>query len=933
MPNKLGTEKLIFKPFEDESDLECLFSLLLGERRIGGCLLRQGRDRFCLRFAFRISSIHTFLSDEQIEATLLRLEEGLRGLPEGESLRIHFRSFASDSERQQELEALAEASSIPELQFLLFSQQRYTRELSEQGFRQPKEILLFATFTIEPGKATTADTIERMIASLVESYEAFKGRKSQLEEVRYQHVLTQGFKAGYLHWEQQLNTRMGLGAVPLTVEELWQVIWSEFNCSAPPPIPQCLVLSESEEGLVLNEEVNDSFHAATVAIRGERGQRSTPKGDREWAYVKDRFVGVMTFDAKPGGFASHEHQLYYLWKAISQFSDCEIVCEISRADEHSTRASLQLLTRQNLTLTERASTKNNLDVVAQLKAQGGAEAQAKIWQGAAPIWFAGVVLIHRTSPEALDEACQKLSNCFGSGELNREREIAWKIWLQTLPITWHRLLDGRRQLYFTDEVVGLLPLACTRAIDAEGMEFISREGGMPVYLDFVTQHRSAALLGQTRIGKSAVSSGMITTAMAYGFSVVGLDYAREDGTTTLTDLVNSFGEAGAWFDVGTSTNNLFEMLDLRALSLDQQDTRKNSYLAFLVRALEVMVMGATSDQRLGKRIHAILWKGLSAFFADSDIQHRYDAAYDQGFGSFAWQRMPTIIDFLELLERFDFSGLISVGSIAEALAEIRLQLLSWVQSPVGRAIAQPSNVRSDAQLMIYALRNLTNDDEAAVLALSAQALALRRALECPNSLLIIDESSVLYKYDGISQIIGQICATGGKAGIRTLIISQDPDAIYNSAAGQQILQNLTVRLIGAIQGSAVESCCRIFGYDRSVLLPNTDESFLPDRARLCSHWLMDVDGRLQQCDYYPSPELLAAVASNVPEQQARSRVMAQFANKFEGWSVFAQQYTAALRSGQSLQTLGRSPQLKVLSNLPTPEDTSDLIVSEMQEVT
>ena len=224
-----------------------------------------------------------------------------------------------------------------------------------------------------------------MIASIVEAYEGFKGRKSQLEEIRYQHVLTQGFKAGYLHWEQQLNTRMGLGAVPLTVEELWLVIWSEFNYSAPPPIPQYLALSEGKESLVLSEEVNDSFHAVTVAIRGEGGQRSTPKGDREWAYVKDRFVGVITFDAKPGGFASHEHQLYYLWKAISQFPDCEIVCEISRADEHSTRASLQLLTRQNLTLTESASTRNNLDVVAQLKAQGGAEAQAKIWQGAAPI--------------------------------------------------------------------------------------------------------------------------------------------------------------------------------------------------------------------------------------------------------------------------------------------------------------------------------------------------------------------------------------------------------------------------------------------------------------------------------------------------------------------------------------------------------------------
>lgn len=921
MSQKLGIEKLVFKPFENESKLECPFRIITSEEEVGGFLLREG-DRYCLRFGFRFTGIHPLMLPEQVEAVLRRLEEGLRGLPQGESLRIHFRSFANDSARQQELEELAQATTIPELQFLLFSEQRATRELTEQGLRQPKEIVLFVTYTIEPGKAQTHDQIERVISWFIEHYEALKGRREQLEELRYQHILMQGFKAGYLYWKQQLTIRMGLGIVPLTVQELWESeVWSKFNHSQAPAIPQCLILKagEPDDDWVLSEEVNDPFHAITVAIRGERGERSTPKGDREWAYVKGKFVGVMTFDSKPVGFVSHQHQLYYLWQAASQVEDCEFVFELSRADEHATRASLQLLTRQNLTLTERAQNKNNLDVVAQLKAQGRAEAQAKIWEGVAPIWVAGVILVHRSSPQSLDEACQKLSNCFSNGELNREREIAWKIWLQTLPITWHRLLDGRRQLYFTDEAVGLMPLACTTTIDKCGLELIARDGAMPFYIDFVRQHRSMMILGQTRAGKSAIGAGIAAIALAYGFNVVGLDYAREDGTTTMTDLVNSFGEAGAWFDVGTSTNNLFEMPDLRHLTPEQQESRRNSYLAFLVRALEVMVLGAHSDRRLGKRIHAIIWKALTSFFNNAEIQARYDAAYDQGFGTLAWQRMPTLIDFLDLLEQLDLSGLVVVGSIAEAMAEIRLQLLSWVQSPVGKAIAQPSTVRSNARITMYGMRNLTNDDEAAVLALSAQALALRRALECSDSLLIIDESSVLYKYDGISQIIGQICATGGKAGIRTLVISQDPDAIYNSAAGQQILQNLNTRFIGAIQSTAVESCCRIFGYDRSVLLPNTDESFLPDRSRLCSHWLVDVDGRLQHGDYYPSPELLAAVANNIPEQQARSRVMAQYSNKFEGWAAFAEQYSAAIRFGQSLQQLG-------LSLAPTEYSASHVLI-------
>ncbi|MBD2082604.1 hypothetical protein [Leptolyngbya sp. FACHB-17] len=126
---------------------------------------------------------------------------------------------------------------------MLFSEQRATRELTEQGLRQPKEIVLFITYTIAPGKTQTHNQIEQAIAWFVKHYEALKGRRDQLQELRYQHVLTQDFKAGYLYWKQQLTIRMGLGVIPLTAQELWEAeVWSKFNHSQVPAIPQCLVL-------------------------------------------------------------------------------------------------------------------------------------------------------------------------------------------------------------------------------------------------------------------------------------------------------------------------------------------------------------------------------------------------------------------------------------------------------------------------------------------------------------------------------------------------------------------------------------------------------------------------------------------------------------------------------------------------------------------
>jgi hypothetical protein len=182
-------------------------------------------------------------------------------------------------------------------------------------------------------------------------------------------------------------------------------------------------------------------------------------------------------------------------------------------------------------------------------------------------------------------------------------------------------------------------------------------------------------------------------------------------------------------------------------------------------------------------------------------------------------------------------------------------------------------------------------------------MAFRKALEVTNSLLAIDESPILFKYNGIAQIIGQVCANGAKSGICPLITGQDPDTIAHSISGSQILQNLNTRFIGAIQPNAIASYQKIFGYDPAVLMPNTDESFRVNASRLCSYWLVDAENRLVRCSHHPSPELLAAVANNPKEQRARQRVLAQHSNKFVGYKAFADCYVDTVRTGRSMDEI------------------------------
>jgi hypothetical protein len=408
--------------------------------------------------------------------------------------------------------------------------------------------------------------------------------------------------------------------------------------------------------------------------------------------------------------------------------------------------------------------------------------------------------------------CLLVLDCFRRPAwVEREQDYAWKVWLQTLPVVWEALMASpfkRRQLYLTGEVPGLMPLVLTQPCDRKGFELIAEEGGSPIHLDLFHQHRNLGLFATTRAGKSVLVSGILTQALAHRFPVVALDFPKPDGSSTFTDYTQFVG--GAYFDISRESNNLFELPDLRHLPGDEQRERLQDFQSFLESALLTMIVGSQADgSLLTQTIRSILVLALNAFFADGQIQRRYLEALEGRLGSTAWTQIPTLADFLTFCtpEKLDLNQV--GGNIESALNMIELRLRFWLSSRVGRAISAPSSFPTDAQLLVFALRNLANEEDAAVLALSAYSAALRRALEAPASLFFIDEAPILFEFDEIGSLIGRLCANGAKAGIRVIISAQDPDTVYKSPSSAKIFQNLSTRLIGRVQPTTVDSFERI----------------------------------------------------------------------------------------------------------------------------
>ncbi|BCL39907.1 type IV secretion system DNA-binding domain-containing protein [Nostoc sp. MS1] len=923
--DKLGKGKLeneqisvvkMLTPFEDIIHLAGICDLSLGGRQgIGALILKKG-ESIQIKFGFDCLGVHPNLPTEQMLAIFEGIEAGLKEIPEGESLTIHLGSFTSDYSRQQELSHLESNCSIDQLKLLIRSERLRTKELTQSGIRKNKFLRLWCTYTVVADDERSHDFIESIIRKLEKGWFSFTGEIHAINNTRIENILQNSFTDGFLQWSAILGNKMKLGVRALSPEEIWSVIWQQFNHSTPPAIPNPLKI-DSIDGLV--ETQTSDFHIRHLMLENEE---SVPFFDRKWVKIQDKYIGALNFSQKPGGWYDEQAQLRYLWELISRdnISDTEVICQLTKANQTISKTNLQRITKQSITSTSLSTEKGNIDVKSGMNIEEAVEAQKTIYKGSVVVHTAVAFLVHRNTTRELDEACRYLASYFlRPAVVDRECECAWKIWLQCCPMVWEPLLTkpfNRRLPYFSSEAPGLMPLIRTATGDLTGFELIASEGGTPVHLDLYQNHKNLAVFGATRSGKSVLVAGILTPALAQDIPVVALDYPKPDGTSTFTDYTNLLGLDGAYFDISKESNNLFELPDLRSLDAEIRNERLNDFKEFLSSVLMTMVIGTSMigvSPSMITNIESIIALTLKTFFNDDEIKLRYKLAIQNGFGSKEWNETPTLLDFYNFCSPA-FIQLDSIASnsqeISEALNQIRLRINYWLNTRVGQSISRPSSFRTNAKLLVFALRNLSSEADAAILALSAYAAALRRALSSKASIFFLDEAPILFQFDAIAELIGRLCANGAKSGIRVILSAQEAETIYQTKAAQKIFSNMTTRLVGRIQSSAVDPFIVRFKYPTEIIRVNSTEAFYPKKEGIYSNWLLDDNGKLTFCRYYPAYCLLASVANNPNEQELRSLFLKEYKdNPLLGLVKFSEDYIRMIR-GENLSDLAKRLILK-----------------------
>ncbi len=913
-----------FMPFQNFQDLVCLIAIEKDGYQVSGLLLNRGTT-FQIVFPFKTPGYHHNLERTEVSNYALALEEGLKEVLPGERLTIHTQKFGKEISRQQELSAIADTCDLLPVAVLTRNEQKRVQELHDEGIRQWWNSTLFCTWTYdENAGATASDLTSRLIKLVTTKFKQtltwFSGNTRVYRERFYQQLFLKAFARGFVNWETLLNNKLGLAARPLSCDELWHWLWYKFHSPATtvPPIPQLFYLKELEDGFVLDEVVNSDRHIVTILTEGidepacpeHRGSQDTI-----WLPGRKQKCAVLTLTERPKTAMSQREQLRWLFDVLAgdYVKDTEAVVEISLANERPIEDSLAKIAKQSRSAQKHAVLKGQgRDVGAELKAEESFEAQKQLRKGARSFHTAVTFFVYRSHPKELDLACLKLSRSFGTAKVKRERNIAWSLWLDSLPININRLLqnnsvlEDRRHVFSNHTVWRFFPLTMTRDLDRRGVELIGN-GGKPIYIDLCHQQTSRALiLGTSGSGKTALAWQFMLDHLRAGIPVIGMDISSGRGNSFQT-AIELLGDEGAYYDLRHHSNNLVEPPDLRHFGGEQRAERKNQWLDSVRAAIVEIAMGRVDDPRLAQRVSAIAVKTLNIFLNDPEIIERYNLAFERGWKSSAWQEMPVLHDWLKFCtgEQLNLRNFEAIDRAA--INQIQVQVSALLESPLGRAIGRPSSFSPNPKIKFFALSGLNSEAEQSIIALTTQAACLRNALAYPRSLIVGDEIPELFKKQGFANGFGSWCAVGRKSGISLILISQDIDAIYNCSARDQILQNINYRIIGRITSSGAKSLTHHLGYNPSLINLNATELFLPDKTRLCSSWLIEKNNRFWQGEYYPPAMTLAAVVNSPAELQARERVMASYPRNLRGRMLglrdFSEQYVK--RRQKTLRYKGR----------------------------
>lgn len=946
--NPSTEEQQTLPPVENYLDLQIPIEFKCFDEDIGALLLAQS-DKVppTIVFGFSFTGIHSEIGMAELCNFADKIEGGLKQLPTGK-MTIHFSTVQSDAIRQSELEKRGDNCDNHLLKLINVSERKRVQELRRKGMREPKEIFIYCSYKCKSiDEKEKLDFIELGLLALSKAVYKLAGKESEFENAELHDLLMQAYNNGYIPWANTLQDKMGLkGLRPLNGYDLYRNLYRRFNNDDPEFIPQILeVYPEHLEEIIFTEEV----HNVSFLF-----DKEVPSFHRTCVKVKNELQAVMVLDDKPREFDNLEEEFKYFWKkiALDNISDIDIFAEVKRGSYQTARKGVENLSRYSKSIEEKASKHKDSTTKAERNIDEAKALEHSLEDGNRPHPLAVVFIVRqklkglslKTAKAKLAKKCRNLAGTILlPAKVRKENNVAFKIWLQTLPATIDDILtsqfENKKLSLMSNEVWGLLPLINTVNLRRGGFELIAEDGSSPVNFNILdTQnHVNAAIFATTRAGKSFLLAQIIVNVLMEKVPVVAIDYPKKDGRSTFDTLTKRLGELGAYFNIVEQSINLFEPPHQKGMDELRRKNAMTDLKGLIESILKIRIFGLTNSQGATdslayKAVESILAGAIEDFYEDPEIIARFERAERDGMGSQAWSEMPTLEDFPRFCtlekakQRLTIAGVdfqLDEKILTEAVTRIQLGLHALKESRIGKAISQPSSIKSNAMLLVLAFTQVDQDEDAAILALVATAAAYRTALLSPQSVFIIDETPILFGYELVAQCVHRLVANGAKSGIHVIISAQGANVLERTKFGKEIMENTSVRIVGKILADALPSFCRILGYTKEEILPCC--SYTRNGKERFTRWLITDTGVSQTGEksgittkvrYYVPLLLMGLVANNSDEQDARDMFYAMYDDPDIALREFSEFLALSMKTGKELSKLTEERFGKNLVKLP-----------------
>jgi hypothetical protein len=895
-----GTKKRLTK-LEKATDLRSFISFTkTNGEKVGAMLLNRGLESNPVnvaKFVWEMEGFHSNMTEAQAASAIRGLHTVLKEILSGESFRIYCNSFIDRRPREEELVGLFNKAQTEQLEILAAEELKVLQQLDTSKKRKEIRLYLVVSFTIDPDEVNQ-DFLERSLAWLVKKYQKVSGSDDVVMQQKMDLFLAKAFKA-FTRWEDIFRDKLQTKVTAFNADEVWDFCRAPSNRFTdrkkrdlesrkginwkPEGIPQVIEVDYMKG--TIDERVNVEAHPTS---RIHKNPVSIPTAGRDHIKVDGKWICPILLISQPVGFSAtetkslEEMQLSYLFTEIickPVFNDISMVVEFSKAPQLEVAINNQDLIKEAKARTKNKKKDGMPDPRGTILMDEAIETEKQLFKGE-PIMNVAIALFpHGNSLEAARASASEITSLVSDpAELYQEVDTADLTWSQGLPYYSKALgvdiRGDRRDREGADLVVGYFPCLHTAPLHDEGLEYIADDSGSPYIWNPFYPMKHTALFGESRSGKSVKLAFIIYRAILAMIPVTIMDRPPSDASSTFQDFTRQMG--GDYVDVFHDSLNVLEfprISKIEHLSDKSKEDRKKQYESFVIKTLQTMVLGADSAKsRSSQRVGGILTSAFKAFQEDPGILNRVRKAKAGGMGSQAWQNYPVLADFAEFCtpERIKLADITQED--LEIFSDIQIQFKRWIDGPYGKMVNSPSTVSLDSPLLTIAMREMSNNDDAAVFACITYAAAMRRALLAPEevgSILVVDEASLAFKLDAIADAVAEIAANGLKAGIRLIIAAQEPMSVLESSGGRKIMSAITYIFIGRIRGVDFKNYQKHLQVPLAIASKNLGANFRPDTATCSSLWLLNIDDTFRLGRLYFPPSLVKLTASNPDERKDR----------------------------------------------------------------